>query len=117
MNILVINDVDPAEDSLLQHLRRLSHIHEIRYVSSYLETTQSLLKNDIQLVFLDSSSTAKNWVEASTYIRTFCPKLPIILISPDDQNATIAFQSGINDYLITPVSSFSLERVMNRLNE
>lgn len=115
MNILVINDVDPAEDSLLQQLRRFSGIREIRYVGSYLESTPSLLKNDIQLVFLDSNSASKNWIEASTYIQTFCPQLPIVLVSPDDHFAEVALQSGISDYLITPISSNTLARVMHKL--
>jgi CheY-like chemotaxis protein len=107
--ILIAEDEDISYLLLSNILKRESF--DVMRAKNGLEAVELCRKHEeIKLVLMDINMPLMNGLEATTQIKTFRHKLPIIAVTAYTLNNTrqIALKSGCDDYLAKPVNKEQL---------
>ena len=109
-----------AEDNEINALVFISFLEEwgiaATLASDGLEAVQQLQEKSFDLVLMDIYMPIMDGIQAAKQIREFNTTVPIIALSAStlEQDRNSAYDAGINDFLLKPVSSADLFSVMKK---
>lgn len=118
MHIMAVDDEQLALDYLKVLLLRHSPKHNITCFNSASEAL-SYLKSEGQTtetVFLDMEMPDMQGLKLAEEISEINPKIEIIFLTGHREFAVEAFELGVKDYLIKPLSFDRLEKALSRLD-
>ncbi len=115
MDVLIVDDEQPALDALEFLLRQDPRIGVIRRADSAAATLRMLSGEHVDAVFLDVHMPGLSGLELATVLGRFSSPPAIIFVTADDSTAVAAFDLDATDYLLKPVRPERLERAILRV--
>ncbi len=116
MNAIIIDDERPSIEVLTYEIQQ--HCKEIRIVQTFEESTAAqswLIKNQIDLVFLDIMMPRLNGIELLKLLQPFT--FQVIFTTAYDQYTLQAMRLSAIDYLLKPVDTDELKQAVRRAHE
>lgn len=105
---LVVDDDPAAIQVILQCIARLPSMQVVGTCSSAVEALQVLQQQPVDILFLDILMPLVSGLDLLRLLRLLLPQLPklpyIILVTSSTAHAAQAFDYGVVDYLLKPIS-------------
>lgn len=98
---LVADDEPPARELLISYISRLSDLEVAGQCKNGLEAFEWLQRKQADIIFLDIQMPGMNGLDL---IRTLHQRPTIILTTAFREHAVDAFEQGVTDYLVKPIS-------------
>ncbi len=116
LSLLIVDDEAIVRESLVDSMR---DGHEVAAAESAEEALELLAERDFDVVITDVRLPGMNGVELVSEIKMRKPYVKSIVITayPSVELAVEAMKQGAIDYLVKPVSSDDLARVLERLDK
>jgi DNA-binding LytR/AlgR family response regulator len=115
VDVLIVDDEQPALDALEFLLRQDDRIGVIRRADSAAATLRMLSREQVDAVFLDIHMPGLSGLELAKVMNRFASPPAIIFVTADDSTAVAAFDLDATDYLLKPVRRERLERAILRV--
>lgn len=115
LNVLLIDDEQPALDLLTIALSGFEQVHIVGQHTDPFQATEALHSADIDAVFLDVQMPGLSGMEAARKMKDIHPNLAIIFVTAYMEFAVEAFELESTDYLLKPVTKSRLQQAVNRL--
>lgn len=115
MKAIVIDDEKPAQLHLERLLRSDGRITPVQCFSTARAGLDFLVKERVDVVFLDIGMPEMNGLEAAEYIQQLDSSIRIIFITAYADHAVEAFELQALDYVLKPVSSARLAKTIDRI--
>lgn len=115
MNVVLIDDEQNALD-YLEDL--LSEYENIQVVGKYLNPTigiENILKNDVDLVFLDINMPNVSGMDVAAELKENNPDMFIVFVTAYNEYALNAFEVDAIDYLMKPVLQERLDKTLTKI--
>ncbi|CAM3626401.1 response regulator [Marinicrinis lubricantis] len=121
MRVILIDDERLALNYLEHQLMKIGGIEmKGKYVDP-ISAREHLLREDVDVVFLDINLLGANGIEVAEQFLEIKPMLNIVFITAYDEYAIKAFELNALDYILKPVGAERLrktvQRMMDRLNQ
>lgn len=117
MKVLIVDD-DPIIRKLLGHYLDVSG-YDILYASNGLEALDTLVRNEVNLVLTDLNMPYMDGIELVKHMREDerLRKIPVLMVTTESDKKTmeVALKTGVNGYLIKPVTSEAVTKEARRL--
>ncbi len=117
MKIAIVEDNSIDSKALEEKLREWSLLPNIKLEILSYSSGEDILANwpsNFDIIFLDIQMAGLNGIEVAKKIRESNDRVEIIFITNNPQHSLMGYSVEALDYLIKPVSSQMLERVMAR---
>ena len=117
MKIAIVEDNSIDSKTLEEKLRECSLLPNIKLEILSYSSGEDILADwpsNFDIVFLDIQMEGLNGIEVAKKIREFNERVEIIFTTNNPQHSLMGYSVEALDYLIKPVSSQMLERVMAR---
>lgn len=115
MNFVVVdnnkNDLDMLADAIFATIPEC----QIQPFADPLLSAKYICNNKVDMVFLADTMWPVNGFRLLQVLKKNVPKLAVVMLSSSDENRKDAFQAGVTDYLIKPVSADLLKNMMEQL--
>ena len=104
MRILIIEDSDLFAEILENFL--VSKQCEIKVCSNLQAAKDQLMNSSFEFILLDNQLTDGNGIDILPFIKSLSYKVPVMMITAEDNQAlmSVAFEKGIDDFLVKPIS-------------
>ena len=117
MKIAIIDDERPARSELLHHLKPLLPAGEFLEADGGASGLELVSNNEFDIIFLDINLGDINGTSLAQVIKKIMPDAHIVFVTAFSEYAVKAFEIGVSNYLLKPVSSEQLEKVVQRYQQ
>lgn len=114
MNCIVIDDEPLALEGMKMNLEKIDFVNVLGMFSNVIEASQFLSNNEIDLLLIDIEMPDITGLE---FLKTLDKKPFTIFITAYPQYALEAFELGVVDYVLKPVSLPRLVQAINRTKQ
>jgi DNA-binding NarL/FixJ family response regulator len=110
VRVLIVDDFEPWQRFVVEHLGQLPHTRITGFASDGLEAIQKTQELQPDLVLLDVGLPKLNGIEAARQIRRLVPRAKIIFVSSDSDPDVVraAFRAGGLGYVLKADAGGSL---------
>lgn len=115
LDVLVVDDEQPAVDELVYLLAQDPRIGAIRTCTSAAEALQRLQEGDLDAVFLDIQMPALNGLELAGVLNRFRQPPAVVFVTAHDEHAVAAFDLRAVDYVLKPVRAERITETVTRI--
>lgn len=115
LDVLVVDDEQPAVDELAYLLAQDPRIGEVRTCTSATEALQRLQEGDLDAVFLDIQMPALNGLELAGVLNRFRQPPAVVFVTAHDEHAVAAFDLRAVDYVLKPVRAERITETVTRI--
>ncbi len=117
MKVLIVDD-DPIIRKLLGHYLDSSG-YKTLYASNGLEALEALVRDNVNLVLTDLNMPYMDGIELVKHMRDDekLRNIPVLMVTTEDDIKTkeLAMKTGVNGYLIKPVTAEAVTKEAKRL--
>ncbi len=115
MNILLVDDEQPARHRLASLIEELGADYEVvGEAENGAKAVSCCLKNQIDLVFLDIRMPVMDGMDTARELSKLDRQPVIIFVTAYDEHALQAFESNALDYLLKPIRKNRLQRALQK---
>ncbi|MGH3659360.1 MAG: LytR/AlgR family response regulator transcription factor [Micromonosporaceae bacterium] len=117
LNVLVVDDEQPARLELAYLLRQDDRIGEVRDASSGADALRTLEREPLDAIFLDIRMPGLSGLELARVLARFRAPPPVVFVTAYDGHAVDAFELNAVDYLLKPVREDRLAEAIRRVSD
>lgn len=117
MKIAIIDDERPARSELIHHLTQIIPTAEILEADSGASGLELVSNNQFDLIFLDINLGDINGTSLAQVIKKMMPEAHIVFVTAFSEYAVKAFEIGVSNYLLKPLSGEQLEKVVQKCQQ
>ncbi len=117
INTVLIDDEIDALDILDILLKEYSQINIIKKITNPIEVFPLIIKEKIDLIFLDIQMPQINGLELIEKIKTCCPGIAVIFVSAYSNFTQEAIKHNTFDYLLKPVCRKELKLSISKIEQ
>lgn len=114
MKVLVVDDEPLAREELSFLLEQNKHVDEIAEAENISEAKNWLIKETIDLVFLDIQLGDENGLELANQLKELSSRPRIIFATAYDQYALDAFNANALDYILKPFEQSRVDEAIEK---
>ncbi|HEU5421097.1 MAG TPA: LytTR family DNA-binding domain-containing protein [Streptosporangiaceae bacterium] len=115
MSALVVDDEAPALDELTFLLHAMPEIALVHAARNPSDAFRRIQERRYDIVFLDVRMPALNGIEFGGILHRFADPPAIVIVTAFEEYAFRAFEIGVQDYLLKPVSRGRLRTALGRV--
>ncbi|CAB1129750.1 Two component transcriptional regulator, LytTR family [Candidatus Hydrogenisulfobacillus filiaventi] len=116
LKALIVEDEYPARMELRFQLEPYRHLLEVvGEAQSAREAEQLIAALDYDVIFLDVQMPGMSGIDLARRLKRERPDLKVVLVTAYERYAVQAFDAGVVDYLLKPVSAERLKDTISRL--
>jgi len=117
LNILIIDDEQPALDELKYQLEKYFSPKQITTLHNPQKTLQIIKDENISLVFLDINMPFISGIDLATQIIKLNPQIILVFVTAYDEYAVKAFELNAIDYLLKPIDPTRLQATIEKIKK
>jgi DNA-binding LytR/AlgR family response regulator len=117
LDVLVIDDEQPALDELVFLLERDERVATVRGCDSAAEALRVLQESDVDAVFLDVQMPGLTGLDLAQVLSRFKEPPPVVFVTAYEEHAVEAFELRAVDYVLKPVRAERLGEAVRRVVE
>lgn len=117
VSALVVDDEAPARNELCFLLRTAFGVTHVDTAQNSSEALRRVQQRRFDVVFTEVSIPGLNGIEVANVLRQFASPPSVVIVTAHDEYAVRAFEVGVCDYLLKPVSRARLAMALNRAIE
>lgn len=117
LDVLVIDDEQPALDELVYLLRRDARVATVHGCDSATEALRRLQECDVDAVFLDVQMPGLTGLDLAQVLSRFKKPPPVVFVTAHEEHAVDAFELRAVDYVLKPVRAERLGEAVRRVVE
>lgn len=117
LNVLIVDDEQPALDELGWLLRRDDRIGEITACQSATEALKVLRETPVDALFVDIEMPGLTGLELTEVLARFREQPPVVFVTAHTEHAVDAFDLNAVDYVLKPVREGRLREAVRRIVE
>jgi two-component system response regulator LytT len=114
MNCIIVDDDEASRIVLTQLAKQIDYITEVKSSSNALDALNILLKEEIDILFLDIEMPGMNGFEM---LKALDKKPAVIITSSHKQYALDAFEYGVVDYLVKPIKLPRFLKALSKIKD
>jgi DNA-binding LytR/AlgR family response regulator len=117
LDVLVIDDEQPALDELVYLLERDPRVATVRGCDSAAEALRLLQESDVDAVFLDVQMPGLTGLDLAQVLSRFKEPPSVVFVTAYEKHAVDAFELRAVDYVLKPVRAERLGEAVRRVVE
>lgn len=117
VSALVVDDEAPARNELCFLLRTAFGVAHVDTAQNSSEALRRVQQRRFDVVFTEVPIPGLNGIEVANVLRQFASPPSVVIVTAHDDYAVRAFEVGVCDYLLKPVSRARLAVALNRAIE
>ena len=115
LDVLVIDDEQPALDELVYLLERDPRVATVRGCDSAAEALRLLQESGVDAVFLDVQMPGLTGLDLAQVLSRFKESPPVVFVTAYEKHAVDAFELRAVDYVLKPVRAERLGEAVRRV--
>lgn len=115
MKVILVDDEELALNLLERHLAKISNLDVIGKFVNPSIARDEILKQSVDVVFLDINLPEINGIELGEQILEHKPELALVFVTAYDRYAVEAFELNALDYLVKPLRRDRLMETISRI--
>lgn len=117
MKVILVDDERLALDYLERQLMKLDHIEMLGKYTNPIVGKEEILKQDVDVIFLDISLPEINGIELAEQILERKPDIHIVFVTAYNEHAVKAFELNALDYIVKPIIAERLIKTIERVQK
>lgn len=96
-------------------IKSITKVQNIAAFEYYPQARDYLTGHDVDMLLLDADDDAVGWQYLAGMFAIISKETKVVLLSCNQDDAVMAYEAGVFDYLLKPVKKKQMERVMEKI--